>query len=647
MENGIFRFVPASDSTEADILPPILRLSGWQIALGNRLAIQQRTKRDHQDAVKGFSDGRTVDQQIEDTRTAMVMGAIQEAPARIAEASGGDPELTDELTQQFMEAMDTQVERKMAPLKSPTPESLAIGLIAGLLNPRGAGSYLALPFESQMLAQRIQQEQFDQEFALAQKAHEDRLQNLGFLIQQARLTEQHRDDEAYRQRLIEIEDRKLDATEKERERRELEERNKERQRQRQIRYNLHDAYLEAGPADMDSIVERWREMFELGDVDLPPPSADVVAADKAYRREVMLHASLKTELPKVFNANSPAEFVALRVALAESTAIGDGKSLSEEKYGSILDARHQELVDAQKKGIEPRPAFKSAIAAMNQDLSRVNNSISGLESEIRKADADAVSGATLYYTIEKQVADQRKRVEQVGRAFALAPDKSKAQQAAKEILIREQAQLDRLENQLLAAKQKNMDGIARGNHARKRLEDLITERDHLRAGLRALEERAAQPEEVERVVVQPDGSVKRVNPNQPSRGGVNREAGAISIREGVNVSGLTPKMQTALGAFAQAFPGQATIISAKDDRPKNPKSRHPHGDAIDITLRDWKQADSVVKWLLDNGPLYEINQVIWKQQNWKWEGGKWVSKNPVPGHDDHIHVGRNPAAYRK
>lgn len=69
-------------------------------------------------------------------------------------------------------------------------------------------------------------------------------------------------------------------------------------------------------------------------------------------------------------------------------------------------------------------------------------------------------------------------------------------------------------------------------------------------------------------------------------------------------------------------------------------SRHLSGEALDLGTKDKAKGDAIVMWAKQNGQALGLRQIIWRDENWRWDGSKWVKGKPVSGHYDHVHLGR-------
>lgn len=69
-------------------------------------------------------------------------------------------------------------------------------------------------------------------------------------------------------------------------------------------------------------------------------------------------------------------------------------------------------------------------------------------------------------------------------------------------------------------------------------------------------------------------------------------------------------------------------------------SRHLSGEALDLGTKDKAKGDAIVMWAKQNGQALGLRQIIWRDENWRWDGSKWVKGKPVSGHYGHVHLGR-------
>ncbi len=385
--------IPDIPVDPADSLPPPLRLTPTEVSLLNQVGQYHRQKRDNQDILRMVKGGRTIGTILQDTKDVLVTQAVLQAPERIAMASGGDPDLEEDLWGELMDLMENQPQRQQAPLLAPTSESLGISLLAAALAPQSAGKLLAAPFQASIVAQQIKQQELDKEFEVAQQKFQNKVSMVRLRIEsvrQRRQEQMQRDQFEWQKQVAEKElalREDANALARERFLNELEQQRREEERAKvQNTWKLQDALSAAAtPEDVDRVLRQWKAMAESGAAfDVPPD--DAIQKIKGDLQEKQASSAAHSSIGQILNANTVAEFDALRKRGQElSTYEGRPQSFLEEHYGPILDARRKEIEAAEAAKTKPGSTAQVQISFLKADINRLSNQLSGLESDYRNA----------------------------------------------------------------------------------------------------------------------------------------------------------------------------------------------------------------------------------------------------------------------
>ena len=194
--------------------PPSIidRLSPTQIYFGEHLARSVGKANESADYLPLFGQGMTpqdIFNKENESRLAMDAAAtVQGLKQFVDQNEHLDDGKFEQAKKEWLGAAEDTPERKRAELQKLTPLEIGIALFGANANPRYAGSILAAPFEAKLGARDREQGQLDKDFEVEQREHEQKVERLGTIAQQA-----YRDLEYLKKRADEVLDRKLTEAE--------------------------------------------------------------------------------------------------------------------------------------------------------------------------------------------------------------------------------------------------------------------------------------------------------------------------------------------------------------------------------------------------------------------------------------------------